>query len=175
MGYSQERRRYTNMPRREHDPTSPPHQTTAVLDPMLVPRSPGVIYTSRFGHLVVTPDVCLNRRRLPDGDIFDLAIEPGVAVPRDAIQFRLRTQAGMWFKGIEFYDRSGEAGRLEVNAGPGTTSPLLMSRDELRGCTLVFVKAKCCGIHTAVYEIPGTSFEDQGYLGKAMTFDWIVD
>ena len=166
------------MPRREHDPINPinpPPNEGGFGPPILVPVRPGVIYTSRFGHLVITPDMLLNRRRQADNDVFDLGHEPGVAVPSDAIQFRLRTQPGMWFKGIEFYDRNGGVAKLEVNAGPGTTSPLLMSRDELRGSTLVFVKGKVFGIHTAVYEMPGASFEDQGYLGKTMTFHWILD
>jgi hypothetical protein len=106
---------------------------------------------------------------LPDGDRINLVIE-GNDLPSDRVQLRLRTQPGMWFKGVESH--AGGIVKLESEDGH-TTNAMALRAGELGGATIILVKAKFLGVHTPMYELPGGALKP--LLGRRVLFDWMSD
>lgn len=109
-------------------------------------------------------------RKLKDGDLVNVVIADR-NVPNDRVNIRLRTRAGMWFKGLEGHSDSGVV-KLEAENG-GMSGVFSLSRTDLPNVWIVFVKAKFLGVHTPMYELPGTALTP--LLGKNVIFDWIAD
>jgi hypothetical protein len=108
--------------------------------------------------------------KLKDSDRINVVIADGNA-PNDRVNIRLRTRGGMWFKGLEGHSDSGVV-KLEAENG-GMSGVFSLSRADLPNFWIVFVKAKVLGIHTPMYELPGTALAP--LLGKNVIFDWIAD
>jgi hypothetical protein len=108
--------------------------------------------------------------RLPDGDRINIVVEAH-DLPADRVAFKLRTQGGMWFKGIEIHSVGGVV-RLEAENGSVTGAHTLL-RTALPGAGLVLVKAKFGGVHTGMYALPATALTP--LLGKRIIFDWMSD
>lgn len=106
---------------------------------------------------------------LPDGDRIALVIE-GTDLPSDRLLLRLRTQPGMWFKGVESH--AGGIVKLESENGH-TTNALSLRASELGSTTIIIVKAKLLGVHTPMYELPGGALAP--LLGRRVIFDWMQD
>jgi hypothetical protein len=110
-------------------------------------------------------------QQLSDGDLVNIVIE-AAGEPSDRVEVRLRTQAGMWFKGVEMHFSGGGVVKLEAENGASSgIETLLLS--SLSSVAIVFVKAKTFGVHTPMYELPGKALAK--LAGKRIIFDWMKD
>jgi len=144
-----------------------PGTTVGTIDPGTKSGAPAPVSLPRTNLTFLNIDSF--EKQLKDGDNVELVID-GTA-PADTVLLRLRTARKMWFKGIEIHSDKGVV-KLEGENGAITTAGTL-HRGDLPNVWLVFVKAKRFGVHTPMYELPGTALTP--LLGKNMILDWVAD